>query len=133
MLRGSGISCLRRASTRCFLTEKKCSFAIFTNPIIQFILGGYLQISSSLKHDKVPTVNKLYCFYAKKPQNVLHYGNGKVANSSFRIQKNREKCFQSKERKMFLCSWETSFYLGIWFSTQGRCCFAPDTWVLFLE
>ena len=42
-------------------------------------------ISSSLKHDIVPRVNDLDCFYAKDPpppqkKNLLHYGNGKVAN-----------------------------------------------------
>ena len=31
-------------------------------------------IISSLKHDTLPRVNKLYCFYVKNPQNVLHYG-----------------------------------------------------------
>ena len=37
-------------------------------------------IISSLKHDTVPRVNKLYCFYVKNPQNVLHYGIVKTVN-----------------------------------------------------
>ena len=46
-------------------------FAFFTNPIIQFILGGLFTLKqwifSSLKHDPVPRENKLYCFYVKNP------------------------------------------------------------------
>ena len=38
-------------------------------------------IFSSLKHDPVPRENKLYCFYVKNPQNVLHYGIVKTVNS----------------------------------------------------
>ena len=38
-------------------------------------------ISSSLKHDTVPRVNDLYCFYERAPQKVLHFRNRKVANS----------------------------------------------------
>ena len=37
-------------------------------------------IISSLKHNTVPRVNKLYCFYVKNPQNVLHYGIVKTVN-----------------------------------------------------
>ena len=39
-------------------------------------------IISSLKHDTVPRVNKLYCFYVKNPQNVLHYGIVKTVRHS---------------------------------------------------
>ena len=46
-------------------------FAFFTDPIIQFILGGVFALKqwiiSSLKHDIVPRVNNLYCFYVKNP------------------------------------------------------------------
>ena len=35
-------------------------------------------ISSSTKHDIVPRVNNLCCFCVKNPQNVLHYGIGKI-------------------------------------------------------
>ena len=69
----------------------KIEFAIFTNPIIQFILGGLFAlkqwISSSLNHDTDPRVNNLYSFYVKKKQktkqNALHYGNGTGANRPF--------------------------------------------------
>ena len=60
------------------------SFAFFTDPIIQLILGGVFALKqwiiSSLKHDTVPRVNNLYCFYVKNPQNVLHYGIVKTVN-----------------------------------------------------
>ena len=53
------------------LNIKIIEFAFFTDPIIQFILGGggvfvlTQWIISSLKHDTVPRVNNLYCFYVK--------------------------------------------------------------------
>ena len=56
-------------------------FTFFTNPIIQFLFGkgggGGLfalkqWISSSLKHDTVPRVNNLYCFYVKIPPPPNH-------------------------------------------------------------
>ena len=37
--------------------------------------------SSSLKHDRVPRVFNLYCFYVKTHQNVLHYGMVKIVNT----------------------------------------------------
>ena len=48
-------------------------------------LGGLFALkqwtSCSLKHDTVPRVNNLYCFYVKNPQNRLHYGIVQVVNS----------------------------------------------------
>ena len=48
------------------------------------LFGGLIALKqwiiSSLKHDTVPRVNKLYCFYVKNPQNVLHYGIVKTVN-----------------------------------------------------
>ena len=54
-----------------YWTRKTVS-AFFTDPMIQFIWGGGVfalkqWIISSLKHDTVPRVNNLYCFYVKNP------------------------------------------------------------------
>ena len=47
-------------------------------------LGGLLPlkqwISCSLKHDTVPRVNNLYCFYVKNPQDRLHYNKKQYNN-----------------------------------------------------
>ena len=71
-------------------TSVRFEFAFFTNPITQlffFIWGGggrgiciELMVSSSPKHDTVPRVINLYCFYVKTSQNVLHYGMVKRVN-----------------------------------------------------
>ena len=51
------------------------------------LFGGLFTLKqwviSSLKHDTVPRVNKLYCFYVKNPQNVLHYGIVKTVNALY--------------------------------------------------
>ena len=49
-------------------------------------------IISSLKHDTVPRVNKLYCFYVKNTQNVLHYGIVKTVNWEFATQRAIHAC-----------------------------------------
>ena len=60
-------------------------FAIFTNPMIQFIFRELFALKqlifSSLKH-AVPRIMACIVFVQRNPQNVLHYGNGKVANSA---------------------------------------------------
>ena len=61
-------------------------FAFFTNPIIQYIMGGLFAlkqwISSSLKHDTVQRVNNLNCFYAKSPQKRIALWDGENNRAS---------------------------------------------------
>ena len=59
-------------------------FAQYHNAIC---IGGLFALKQwifcSLKHDTVPRVKNLYCFYVKKKQNRLHYGFVQVVNVTF--------------------------------------------------
>ena len=66
------------------MVSKNCPIRFFHQSHNTVLFGGLFTLKqwiiSTLKHDTVPRVNKLYCFYVKNPQNVLHYGIVKTVN-----------------------------------------------------
>ena len=86
------------------ITEGKETIRFFHQSHNTVLFGGLFTLKqwiiSSLKHDTVPRVNKLYCFYVKNPQNVLHYGIVKTVHGRTNLVRGalERGCYQTPAR-----------------------------------